>query len=113
MGNSSCFPSFEEFNATKKLSLENFKTQTKRKMTIYILSDEKEECKTFVELITNEKFKNNSDELLEKDIENKINLFSFMNYKIETDISKVLDYLIEKANNIRKTHYPINIFFLN
>ena len=103
MGNSSSFPSFEEFNATKKLSLENFKTQTKRKMTIYILSDKKEECKTFVELITNEKFKNNSDELLEKDIEKKLNLFSFMNYKIETDISKVLDYLIQKANDIR-TH---------
>ena len=100
MGNSSCFPSFEEFNATKKLSLENFKIQTKRKMTIYILSDEKKECKTFVELITNEKFKSNSDELLEKDIEKKINLFSFMNYKIETNITKVMDDLIKKANDI-------------
>ena len=29
MGNSSSFPSFEDFNVTKKLSLENFKIQTR------------------------------------------------------------------------------------
>jgi hypothetical protein len=54
-------------------------------MTIHIIKNEKEECKTFVELITNEKLGINADELLEKDIQNKENLYSFINYKIETD----------------------------
>ena len=98
MGNKSSFPSFDDFNITKKLSTEDFKKQTKRKMTIHIISNEKEECKTFVELITNEKLGINADELLEKDIQNKENLYSFINYKIETDAFDAINKIIEKAN---------------
>ena len=100
MGNKSSFPSFDDFNITKKLSTEDFKKQTKRKMTIHIISNEKEECKTFVELITNEKLGINADELLEKDIKNKNNLYSFINYKIEIDVSDAINKIIDKANKI-------------
>ena len=98
MGNESSFPSFDDFNITKKLSTKDFERQTERKMTIHLISDEKEECKTFVELITNEKLGINADELLEKDIKNKNNLYSFINYKIEIDVSDAINKIIEKAN---------------
>ena len=100
MGNESSFPSFDDFNITKKLSTKDFERQTERKMTIHIISDEKEECKTFVELITNEKLGINADELLEKDIKNKNNLYSFINYKIEIDVSDAINKIIAKANKI-------------
>jgi len=100
MGNTSSFHSFDDFNITQKLNLENFDRQAKRKMTIHILSNKKEECKNFIELLTNEKFRDNSDELLEKEINNKINLYSFINYKIEINTSIVMDRIIEKANKI-------------
>lgn len=100
MGNSSYFPSFDDFNIYKALSLDDFKKQTQRKMTIYIISNQKEECKTFVELITKQKFPRNSDELLEKHMQNKIDLYSFMNYKIGTDPSEICDKIIEKAQKV-------------
>ena len=71
MGNSSSFSSFDDFNITKKLSLDNFKKLITRNMTIHMISNQKEECKALVEMITGEKFKNNSDQLLEKEIEKK------------------------------------------
>ena len=97
MGNKSSFPSFDDFNITKKLSTEDFNKQTERKMTIHIISNEKEECKTFLELMTNEKLGINADELLEKDIQNKENLYSFINYKIETDAFDAINKIIAKA----------------
>ena len=100
MGNSSSFSSFDNFNITKTLSLDAFKAQITRKMTIYILSKQKEECKAFVEILTGEKFSNDSDELLEKDITKKINLYSFMNYKIGTQPDEICDKIIEKALKI-------------
>ena len=60
-----------DFNFTKKLSLDNFKKLITRNMTIHMISNQKEECKALVEMITGEKFKNNSDQLLEKEIEKK------------------------------------------
>ncbi len=60
-----------DFNITKKLSLDNFKKLITRNMTIHMISNQKEECKALVEMITGEKFKNNSDQLLEKEIEKK------------------------------------------
>lgn len=60
MGNSSSFSSLDNFNVTKKLSLNDFKAQIKRKMTIYILSNQKEESKALVEMLTGEKFKDES-----------------------------------------------------
>ena len=100
MGNSSSFSSLDDLNITKKLSLKDFKAQIKRSLTIHMLSNQKEECKTFVEILTREKFRNDSDELLEKDISKKINLYSFMNYKIGTDPTDIIDKIIEKANII-------------
>jgi len=100
MGNSSSFSSLDDLNITKKLSLKDFKNQIKRKMTIHILSNQKKECKNFVEMMTGEKFKNDSDELLEKDISKKNNLYSFMNYKIGTKPNDIIDKIIEKANKI-------------
>ena len=60
-----------DFNFTKKLSLDNFKKLITRNMTIHMISNQKEESKALVEMITGEKFKNNSDQLLEKEIEKK------------------------------------------
>ena len=100
MGNSSSFSSLDDLNITKKLSLKDFKAQIKRSLTIHMLSNQKEECKNFVEILTGEKFRNDSDELLEKDISKKINLYSFMNYKIGTDPTDIIDKIIEKANKI-------------
>ena len=61
---------------------------------------QKEECKAFVEILIGEKFSNDSDELLEKDITKKINLYSFMNYKIGTQPDEICDKIIEKALKI-------------
>ena len=100
MGNSSSFSSLDNFNVTKKLSLNDFKAQIKRKMTIYILSNQKEESKALVEMLTGEKFRDESDELLEKDITKKNDLYSFMNYKVGTQPNDIIDKIIKKANEI-------------
>ena len=109
MGNSSTFPSTDNFNMTKNLTLEEFNAQTRRKMTIHILSDDIEDCKSFVKLMANEEFENN-DQLLEKEIKKKINLFSFMNYKIYTDSTILIKEIIEKAHNINKNPSEIDKF---
>ena len=84
MGNS---PEWNEYNKTKVLSLEKFQEETPKKMTIHILSNKKEDCIKLIEFLTKEKVPNNSLELLEKNIQKKINLYSFMNYKIYEDSS--------------------------
>ena len=106
MGNSSRFPSFVNFNNTKNLSVDDFKQLTARKMTIYLLSDEKEKCKNFVELITKQKFPDNSTQLLEKNIEKKIDIYSFMNYEIGIDALTIIDKIIKKAKDI--SSHPIS-----
>lgn len=106
MGNSSRFPSFENFNNTKNLSVDDFKQLTARKMTIYLLSDENEKCKNFVELITKQKFPDNSTQLLEKNIEKKIDIYSFMNYEIGIDALTIIDKIIKKAKDI--SSHPIS-----
>ena len=106
MGNSSMFPSINDFNMTKNLTLEKFNAQTRRKMTIHILSNNKEDCKSFVKLMANKEIKNNY-QLLEKEIEKKINLFSFMHYKIYTYSNYLIKQIIEKAHNIAQN--PSNI----
>ena len=100
------FPSINDFNMTKNLTLEKFKAQTRRKMTIHILSNNKEDCKSFVKLMANEEIKNNY-QLLEEEIEKKINLFSFMNYKIYKSSNDLIKEIIEKAHNIAEN--PSNI----
>ena len=89
--------SLSSYNETKEFTLETFKEEMKRKMTIHILSDNSEDCIDFIELFTNEKV-NNANELLEKNIIKKVNLFSFMNYKIYEDANVLADKIIEKVN---------------
>ena len=62
--------------------IQEFEQRTKRKMTIHILSSKRKDCISFVEFLTGEKFPSYSNELLEKNIKKKVNLYSFMNYKI-------------------------------
>ena len=100
------FPSINDFNMTKNLTLEKFNAQTRRKMTIHILSNNKEDCKSFVKLMANEEMQNDN-QLLEKDIKIKINLFSFMNYKIYKSSNDLIKEIIEKAHNIAEN--PSNI----
>ena len=107
MGNSSIFPSVDNFNNTKKLSLKDFDAQTQRKMTIHILSNNIEDCKSFVKLVANEEFKD-GNQLLEKEIKNKINLYSFMNYKIYTDSITLIKEIIKKTRYINEKPSEIN-----
>ena len=100
------FPSINDFNMTKNLTLEKFNAQTRRKMTIHILSNKIEDCKSFVKLMANEEMQNDN-QLLEKDIKIKINLFSFMNYKIYKSSNDLIKEIIEKAHNIAEN--PSNI----
>ena len=99
MGNKSSSPSVDIYNNTKKLALEKFQKEIHRKMTIHILSTETKKCIEFIEFFTNEKVKENSKELLEKDIHKKINLYSFMNYKIYDDVSKLINEIKDIADN--------------
>lgn len=97
MGNNPSFPSLDNFNKTKNLTLEEFKKQLPRKMTIHILSKEPKNCIDFIEFFTQEKIQN-SQELKEENITRKINLYSFMNYKIYNDASKLMQVLEDKVN---------------
>ena len=62
-------------------------------MTLHILSNNINDCKKLVENLTGETILQKSEELLEANIERKIDLFSFMNYNIydksETLIEKI------------------------
>jgi hypothetical protein len=95
MGNKSS-PSIDKYNKSKELSLSKFQEQIKRKMTIHILSNKSKDCKDFIEFFTNQKVIN-SKELLEKDINKKINLYSFMNYKIYDNASNLADQIEKKV----------------
>lgn len=97
MGNKS-FPSIDKYNKSKKLSLNNFEKQIQRKMTVHILSNKSEHCKNFIEFFTNEKVIN-SKGLLEKDINKKINLYSFMNYKIYDNASNLTAQIEKKVQS--------------
>ena len=108
MGNSLNLPSINNFYNLTNLSLEQFIEQTKRKMTIHILSDKAEDCKSFVNLITEEEINNDSTQLLEINIKQKKNLFSFMNYKIYTSPDILLKEIIAKAKNISENPKSFN-----
>jgi len=95
MGNKSS-PSIDQYNKSKELSLKKFQEQIQRKMTIHILSNKSKDCKDFIEYFTNEKVIN-SKELLEKDINKKINLYSFMNYKIYDNASNLAAQIEKKV----------------
>ena len=100
MGNSHSSSSLNIFNKTKKLSLIEFQNIIPRKMTIHLLSDEsKKDCIDFIELFTNEKI-GNTEVLLEENIKKKINLYSFMNYKIHKSVSILIDTIEEKVQKV-------------
>ena len=80
--------------------LEVFKEKLKRKMTIHLLSNKEEDCIKFIKILTNKEISNSSKELLEENIKDKINLYSFMNYKIYTDTSKLINEIKNKVKNI-------------
>ena len=93
--------SIDTFNKYKNLTLEEFQNQLPRKMTIHLLSNISKDCKDFIEFFTKEKM-NNSKDLLEKNIKKKVNLYSFMNYKIYEDASKLMKNLNDKIENVKK-----------
>ena len=98
MGNST-IPSLEEFNKTKNLTLKRFQEETPRKMTIHILSDNLDDCRKFIEIFTGENLRGKK-KLLEKDIEKKINLYSFMNYEIYEKASELMEKIEKKVEFI-------------
>ena len=77
-------------NREECFSLKKFQEETPKKMTLHILSNNISDCISLVEYLTGEKFPPLSNELLEVDIIKKINLFSFMNYKIYEDTKKLM-----------------------
>ena len=97
MGNQNSSP---PLNGDKPFTLEEFKKETPRKMTLHVLSNNKNACKSFVENLTNEILI--TDELLEKDIIKKINLFSFMNYKLYGSVEEMMETLVNKSNSCFK-----------
>jgi len=94
MGNQSS-KTLDEYN---QFSLEEFyKKETPRKMTIHILSNKKAECILFAEFLTGQKYPSSSDQLLEKNIKDKLNLYSFMNYKIYDSEKIIMKKIREKS----------------
>jgi len=80
----------------KNLKENQFEKETPRKMTIHILSDKEKNCISLAEHLTKEKFPN-SKELLEQNIKNKVNLYSYMNYKIYEDASYMMKEMVKKC----------------
>jgi hypothetical protein len=98
-----------------------FRNELPRKMTIHILSNNIEDCIKFVEFLTGEEFPKNSYQLLETDIDisKKINLYSFMNYKVYNspdalikNIKRTSQEIFEKPAN-KKLNYSEVILVLN
>ena len=94
-GKSSTSSKQEDYNPIK-LGLENFQKETPRKMTCHILSNKREDCIKFIEFFTKEKIF--GDELKEENIEKKINLYSFMNYKVYEDVSELMNKIKKKID---------------
>ena len=98
MGNNASFPSLENINKSKNLTLAEFQAQLTRKMTIHLLSSKIKDCIDFIKFFTKEKIEN-SKELLEENIKKKINLYSYMNYKIYENVDELMEVIEAIANN--------------
>lgn len=94
MGNSS------SSNETKELKV--FQAELSRKMNVHLLSNKEEDCIRFIKIFTGIEIKKPSKELLEESINKKINLYSFMNYKIYTDTSKLINEIKTKVEYIKE-----------
>ena len=108
MGNNT---SLSPLNRVECYSLKQFQEETPRKMTIHVLCDNKANCISFVEDLTGEKFPPYSNELLEIDIEKKINLYSFINYKIYDSPSKLMDKIKIKSKFVADNPKSVKCFF--
>ena len=75
------------------LSLDDFEKQLPRKMTVHILSKNKNDYKVLVQCLTGQTLSNGENELFEKDIKKKLNLYSFMNFKIYEDAHDLMNRL--------------------
>ncbi len=67
-------------------------------MTLHILSDKEKDCISLVEFLTKEKFPY-SKELLEKNIKNKVSLYSYMNYKIYKNALYMTKEMVKKCRS--------------
>ena len=88
----------KEINKNNNLKENQFDKETPRKMTLHILSDKEKDCISLVEFLTKEKFPN-SKELLEKNIKNKVSLYSYMNYKIYKNASYMTKEMVKKCRS--------------
>ena len=106
-----------ELDEAKVYSLEKFQKETSKKMTIHILSNKKEDCIELIEFLTKENIQNNSLELLEKNIQKKVNLYSFMNYKIYENAStlneKIAKIVENESNNPQNKKFSEVVIILN
>jgi len=107
MGNNSAFSALNKVECS---SLKKFKEDTARKMTIHVLSNKKDDCIHFVEHLTNEKVKKSANELLEKKIKEKINLYSFINYKLYDSVESLLKYIKELSDFLYNNPKSSKIF---
>ena len=98
MGNSSA----QTLEDVECISLEKFKNKetTPRKMTIHVLSSSKINCIDFVEALTLKKVPENAKELLEKNIQTKLTLFSFMNYKMYDSVNDLMEAIKKKSKSL-------------
>lgn len=93
-------------NYFNKWELDEFQKETPRKMTLHILSKNRDICVSFIEFLTNEKLGDGSNELLEKQIIKKLNLFSFINYKIYNKASELMKSIIQAIIDDKKNLAP-------
>ena len=107
MGNSSS----DSLDKVECISLKKFQEETPRKMTIHVLSNDKKNCKSFVEILSHEKFPTNCDVLLEKNITKKINLYSFMNYIVYDSAKVIMECIKIKSRNISDDPKSNKVFF--
>ena len=89
-------------SSSQKDPSEEYKKIFPRKMTIHILSSRKYDCIKFVQFLTNENFPDHLNELLETDIKKKVNLYSFINYKIYSSTSLIIKNIKDKSKTIKE-----------
>ena len=94
-----------------EFDLEEFKKRIPNKMTIHILSKKRKDCISLVEFLAAEKFPDDRNELKEEDIHNKKNLYCFMNYKVYTEASDMMDSIVKKAQLAKKNGKSEKILF--
>ena len=93
--------SLSPLNKEECFSLEKFQEETPRKMTLHILSNNISDGRSLVENLSG-KHLDDSNVLLEANINQKIYLFSFMNYKIYDDAKNMMEKIKEISHEALK-----------